>query len=96
MRLHQLDGLRGIFAMMIVLHHFEVPPYYSSEYFLIKQSAIFTDFFFVLSGFVISYTYFDRIERRTFISRFCEKALRETLPAAGFYCLHISVFQDRD
>ncbi len=60
-RLHQLDGLRGIFAMMIVLHHFEVAPFYQSN-FIVPQSAIFTDFFFVLSGFVISYSYFNRLQ----------------------------------
>jgi peptidoglycan/LPS O-acetylase OafA/YrhL len=60
-RLHQLDGLRGIFAIMIVLHHFDVPPLFTTNA-IIRQSAIFTDFFFVLSGFVISYTYFDRIQ----------------------------------
>lgn len=53
MRLNGLDSLRGIFATMIVLLHmpFQSHLYYSD---FVRNSDIFVEFFFVLSGFVIS------------------------------------------
>ena len=59
MRLTQLDGLRGIFSIMIVILHYpeEFIPHWFYNNFLIRESYIFVDFFFVLSGFVISKNY---------------------------------------
>lgn len=59
MRITKLDGLRGIFSIMIV------PLHYSKEYlpdiiynnFIIREAYTFVDFFFVLSGFVIAFNY---------------------------------------
>ncbi|MET2984910.1 acyltransferase family protein [Aureibaculum conchae] len=61
MRITKLDGLRGIFSLMIV------PLHYSKEYlpdfiynnFVVREAYTFVDFFFVLSGFVIAYNYND-------------------------------------
>ena len=59
MRLHKLDGLRGLFSLMVVFFHFD--PYALPSYlylnFIIRESWTFVDFFFVLSGFVISLNY---------------------------------------
>jgi peptidoglycan/LPS O-acetylase OafA/YrhL len=58
MRITKLDGLRGIFSLMIILFHYDkqyLPNYLDN--FLINNSYVFVDFFFVLSGFVISYNY---------------------------------------
>ncbi len=59
MRITKLDGLRGIFSLMIVFLHYKEPllPEYIYNSFLIRESYTFVDFFFVLSGFVISYNY---------------------------------------
>lgn len=59
MRINKLDGFRGIFSLMVVLFHYNknfVPEYIYNQ-FLIRQSYMFVDFFFVLSGFVISLNY---------------------------------------
>jgi peptidoglycan/LPS O-acetylase OafA/YrhL len=59
MRILKLDGLRGIFSLMIVFLHYPkdyIPDWFHSLFF-IRESYIFVDFFFVLSGFVISYNY---------------------------------------
>jgi len=55
-----LDAFRGLAAVMIVLYH--------SQFFvshipndLVKNSYIFVDFFFILSGFVMAYAYMERI-----------------------------------
>lgn len=59
MRIVKLDGLRGLFSVMIILYHYQgllLPSYVYNNY-LIRQSFTFVDFFFVLSGFVITYNY---------------------------------------
>jgi len=59
MRITKLDGLRGIFSLMIVPIHYSASylPGYISGNFIIDESYTFVDFFFVLSGFVIAYNY---------------------------------------
>ncbi len=59
MRLVVLDSFRGLFALMVVLLH---GPFQSHLYYLtaIRNSGVFVDFFFVLSGFVLALAYQDR------------------------------------
>ena len=59
MRINKLDGLRGLCSLMVVMYHFDVNyiPDYIYNSFLIRSSWAFVDFFFVLSGFVISLNY---------------------------------------
>lgn len=64
-RFDALDSFRGIAALMVAFHHFMVIDIYSvyagnvdSEF--IKNLWLFTDFFFVLSGFILSYRYYSR------------------------------------
>ena len=59
MRITKLDGLRGIFSLMIVFFHYReifLPPYLH-QFFFIREAYTFVDFFFVLSGYVIAYNY---------------------------------------
>ena len=59
MRIDKLDGLRGFCSLMVVLYHYPqsfLPDFIFSNSF-IRESWSFVDFFFVLSGFVISYNY---------------------------------------
>lgn len=59
MRIDKLDGLRGFCSLMVVFYHYPqsfLPDFIFSNFF-IRQSWSFVDFFFVLSGFVISYNY---------------------------------------
>lgn len=59
MRIIKLDGLRGFFCLMVVIFHYnkEFLPEIIHNNFFIRQSNTFVDFFFVLSGFVISSNY---------------------------------------
>ena len=59
MRIDKLDGLRGFCSLMVVFYHYPQSYLPDSIFnnFFIRQSWSFVDFFFVLSGFVISYNY---------------------------------------
>ena len=61
MRQYKLDGLRGIFSLMIVFFHYReiFLPEFLRQIFFVRQSFTFVDFFFVLSGYVIAYNYND-------------------------------------
>ena len=71
-RFQILDGWRGVCALLVALYH--LPAYdhfYGLPFF--QNSWLFVDFFFVLSGFVISHAYIGRLgswlETRSFILR---------------------------
>ncbi len=68
-----LDGLRGIAAFVILVFHYLEMIYPSYEDNWLGHGYLAVDFFFCLSGFVIGYTYDDRIKdigvKRFFINR---------------------------
>jgi peptidoglycan/LPS O-acetylase OafA/YrhL len=61
MHFRVLDSWRGVAALLVALFHLNL---YSSIYSLdfIRNAYLFVDFFFVLSGFVITYSYAHRLE----------------------------------
>jgi len=63
MRITKLDGLRGVFSLMVVMYHYpaEYIPEVIKTSFIVEKSDLFVDFFFVLSGFVITYNYHNHI-----------------------------------
>lgn len=68
-RLNALEGLRGIACLMVVLFH--LPLWHPAlESNIIRNSHVMVDFFFVLSGFIISRTYLDRIQNWNDLLRF--------------------------
>lgn len=79
-----LDGLRGVAAILVVFYHiFE--GFFFAEGLNTEQWSIMTtlnhgymavDFFFILSGFVISYAYDDRWQRMTIGSFFKRRLIR--------------------
>ncbi len=64
-----LDSLRGICALMVVLYHLHPDGPITSLPFA-RNGWMFVDFFFVLSGFVISASYGDRLARGFSLGRF--------------------------
>jgi len=48
-----LETFRGIFALIIVLHHLKIETFIQKSNLIINGGLV-VDFFFVLSGFVIS------------------------------------------
>ena len=62
MRFVVLDSWRGICALLVVLMHFDgLWSFFEASF--IQNSYLFVDFFFVLSGFVITHGYCDQITR---------------------------------
>jgi len=57
---HVLDGWRGIAALLVAIFHLNVfSAIYSLDF--VRNAYLFVDFFFVLSGFVITHSYADRL-----------------------------------
>jgi len=64
-----LDSLRGIAAVVVALFHVQWANYFTRNSF-ISHGYLMVDFFFVLSGFVISYSYMARITGLLSLGRF--------------------------
>ena len=80
-RVEQLDGLRGIFSVMVIAHHhnaFKGSVFYDN--FFVINSSLFVDFFFVLSGFVISINYLDSITSAKDLGQFLKKRFIRLYP----------------
>lgn len=85
-RFEALDGWRGICACMVVLFHFPgYSPLNTSN--LIRNSYLFVDFFFVLSGFVIALNYSNRLGNWTGVRRFLFLRLGRVYPLHLFMLL---------
>jgi peptidoglycan/LPS O-acetylase OafA/YrhL len=81
-RFEALDSWRGLCACLVVLFHFHgYSPLYSSP--LVRNSYLFVDFFFVLSGFVIAWNYAARLDSWPAVKRFL------ILRAGRVYPLHL-------
>ncbi len=59
-RFDVLDGWRGVCAVLVALHHFSANGYIAALP-LIRNAWLFVDFFFVLSGFVITHAYSQKL-----------------------------------
>ena len=84
-----LESLRGVAACAVVLHHC----WWSSHLkgtLLQANTWIFVDFFFVLSGFIITHTYRDKIRGGQDFQRFVALRLARLYPL-HFLLLHVFV-----
>ena len=82
-RFEALDGWRGVCACLVVLFHFHgYSPVYESP--LIRNSYLFVDFFFVLSGFVIAWNYAARLASWEQVRRFLILRLGRVYPLHAF------------
>lgn len=81
-RYRSLDAFRGIAALLVLLFH--SPFYFQHKLAFIENSDIFVDFFFILSGFVLTHTYLAQYRNLTF-KQFALKRF------ARLYPLHIFI-----
>lgn len=74
-----LDGWRGIAALLVAMFHLNV---YSAIYSLdfIRNAYLFVDFFFVLSGFVITHSYASRLRTLEGLGAFAIRRLGRLWP----------------
>ncbi len=88
-RIHKLDGLRGLFALFVVLFHFNInnAPAALVHNFFVRESYIFVDFFFILSGFVIALTYHKKIQGPSSFLHFIKKRFIRLYPLLLFSTL---------
>lgn len=85
-RFEALDGWRGICACLVVLFHFHgYSPLYRSD--LVRNSYLFVDFFFVLSGFVIAWNYATRLGTWPGVRKFLVLRLGRVYPLHFFMLL---------
>ncbi len=85
-RFEALDGWRGVCACLVVLFHVHgYSPIYSWS--LVRNSYLFVDFFFVLSGFVISWNYGARLDSWSGVKRFLVLRLGRVYPLHVFMLL---------
>lgn len=85
-RFEALDGWRGICACLVVMFHFHgYSPIYSWG--LIRNSYLFVDFFFVLSGFVIAWNYATRLDSWQGVRRFLVLRIGRVYPLHLFMLL---------
>lgn len=92
-----LDGLRGVAAMMVVAFHLSECFSYDPVDKYLNHGYLAVDFFFVLSGFVIGYSYDDRWKRDTGAMttwEFCKRRIIRLQPMVffgallGFLCFY--------
>jgi peptidoglycan/LPS O-acetylase OafA/YrhL len=75
-RLVGLDGMRGMAALIVVLHH--VCPF--MHIMLFSRGYLAVDFFFMLSGYVLSRTYDERLRSGLTPAKFIRIRLRRLYP----------------
>lgn len=69
MRFEVLDSWRGVCALMVAAMHFEAL-HHAWGLSLLRHGYLFVDFFFVLSGFVITHAYGDKLGTGTDAARY--------------------------
>ena len=77
-RIKALESLRGFAAICVVLYHFDAHSLLNNE--LTRNAWLMVDFFFVLSGFVISLTYSQRLNTAPRFLRFAKRRFYRLYP----------------
>lgn len=86
-----LDAWRGICACLVMFYHFRATSHIY-DLTLVRNSLFFVDFFFVLSGFIISANYFDQLRDGSGLWRFVLLRLGRLYPLHLFVLTAFVVF----
>src|SRR5688500_7682636 len=79
MRFKALDGWRGLCALSVALMHLNFAGNYQDVHF-VDNAYLFVDFFFVLSGFVISHSTWDRLSSTQDLTSFVVRRFARLWP----------------
>jgi len=74
-----LDSWRGICAILVAIHNLNYGFWLPQAPF-VRHSSLFVDFFFVLSGFVITHAYGDKLEKRDDLGAFMLRRIGRLWP----------------
>lgn len=85
-RFQVLDGFRGVAALMVAIYHLHVNGVITELNF-VRNSYLFVEFFFVLSGFVIAYNYSKKILNVYDVFVFMKKRFARLWPLHFFMIL---------
>ncbi len=86
MRFQSLDGWRGIAAILVSLYHLGFLHHFY-EWDFLRNSYLFVDFFFVLSGFVITHAYQNRLNNAQDAYHFIVRRIARLFPLHIFVLL---------
>jgi hypothetical protein len=78
-RFRVLDGWRGLCALLVAWFHLDALGHFY-RWGLIRNSFMFVDFFFVLSGFVMAHAYADELAQRRGFAQFVTRRLGRLWP----------------
>lgn len=92
MRFESLDGWRGVAAILVALYHLEFLNHLY-DVSLLRNSFLFVDFFFVLSGFVIVHAYKDRLSDLANVGTFIKKRFARLWPLHIFVLVLFVAFE---
>ncbi len=92
LRFHSLDGWRGVAALLVSLYHLNFFNHLHDWDFL-RNSYLFVDFFFVLSGFVITHAYKDKLKNTIDFKKFISRRLSRLLPLHLFVLALFILFE---
>lgn len=82
-RFEALDAFRGLAALMVAVFHLNVIGFVS-ELTIVRNASFFVEFFFVLSGFVIAYSYGEKINNNHKLKEFAVKRFARIWPLHFF------------
>ena len=81
----EIDGIRAFAVIAVIIHHFNES--------ILKSGVLGVDIFFVISGYVITLSFFANEDKNfiQFISDFYKKRIKRLLPSLLFYVVVISL-----
>lgn len=91
-RFSVLDAFRGLFAMVIVFFHMKDYNWVTNNAF-VNNGDLFVSFFFVLSGFVIAFVYYDKIKNRSTLFEFIRNRFKRLYPLHLYTLLVFAAFE---
>lgn len=91
-RFEALDSWRGIAAIFVVLFHAQIISHVH-EWPLVRSGEAMVDFFFVLSGFVVTHAYLDRLHDSRGLGKFLVTRLGRLYPLHLFMFLLFLAFE---